>query len=141
MDQGQCRPEFDQETAFWGYDCTYVPEGAPKNEALHIKISPQFSFATPFINGRAKVLLGCRLASLACVSYRGMVGHINTDGNIVFFEREDGKLNVPLKSQVKQFLAESNLAFSTIEDMVIVERSEKLFGFSVGPFRTTCNAG
>ena len=193
MDLGQCRPEFDKETSFWGYDCTYIPEGASKSEAIQIKIHPQFSFATPFIDGRAKVLLGCRLAScrhepnerhydkrlyvfidkdysftpsgpydpniwnpdnyaiyneefkqvghfsrdyasLACVSYRGMVGHINTDGNVLFLERKDGMLSVPLNSQLRGFLSENNLAFTTSEDMAIVERSEELLDFLLDHF-------
>ena len=63
MDEGQCRPQYDPESGFWGFDCLYLADPDSEDTARRIKIAPQFSWASPFINGRAKVLLGCRLAS------------------------------------------------------------------------------
>jgi hypothetical protein len=63
MDRGQCPPYYDPDSGFWGYDCQYSPDPGSESTSQHIKVSPQFSWASPFINGRARVLLGCRLAS------------------------------------------------------------------------------
>ena len=63
LDEGQCPPYLDKETGFWGFDCLYYADGDRTSEPRKIKISPQFSWASPFINDRARVLLGCRLAS------------------------------------------------------------------------------
>lgn len=63
MDQGQCKPYYDADSGFWGYDCQHSTDPNSRSGAQQVKITPQFSWASPFINGRARVLLGCRLAS------------------------------------------------------------------------------
>jgi hypothetical protein len=62
------------------------------------------------------------------------VGHINTSGNIVFMERKDGKLGIPLTAQLRKFLDDSGLAFSTHQDTAVVERSERLLDFLLEGF-------
>lgn len=193
MDQGQCTPYYDHDVAFWGYDCEY---SSPENpgKVTRVKIPPQFSWASPFINGRAKVLLGCRLRScnhepkgrkfhkrlyafidpsyhfvpegpydpavwnpanyaiyneefshvghfgydyekLACVGYKKQIGYINVDGDLVFLDRDEGKIAIPLNSQIKTYLEKTQPQYKVEGEYAVVEPTGELIAYLTDTFK------
>jgi hypothetical protein len=59
------------------------------------------------------------------------VGYINTKGNIVFVERKDGELGVPLTPRLRTFLGENSFSFAVEGDFAVVDRSERLMDFLI----------